>query len=832
MEFGLNLLRFEDIRSKVIEFLKNYTDADFDYDGENIRFFIDAISYVSMLMNYQLAMQANEYFIDTTTLRKNAVSIAKSLGYRPKRKIAARIHGKIYYYGSNFNENSRITIQPKNLFIGGDKGQLWTNMKPIVLEYYSNSILKGEFTLYQGEWQTYTYFANGKPFQSFVIIDPNVDENYFELYVKPTNAPDTQKVLWKEVKSFNQLLDKKIYFVEEDTEYEFCPRIIFGNGIIGEIPSRYDTVIVEYLRTEGANGNYETKIDFYDKEKLDVITSLDIEFNPDSFEIVIDEGSYSYGGYDNESLEEIKYYAPKFFYAAGRAVSKEDYKILLSKQKDIYELAVAGSDELFYYSESLSGKVFLTACPYLDLRNIFNNTKFYLLETDEIKIIDELKNIGVIAVLKSFVKPTYLVTSLKIDLEFNEGVVKKDELMNTIKDEILDYYQKEISHFGEDFRKSKIEVLIDSHDEIKSSDTDIDFYMIFSNDMFYSYKHNFQLLPVIKLRDETGNVIIDPSTNRPKTKPWLKFKEKALYGELYHPNLKRRIYNKLEHYENVLEFYELRPNVLVFKPNEFIDSKNIKRKISVIQSSQYVWNLYIDDRVIAHLSKYPGEGFRLTFNPLETEFTKELGFFPNQYSIEEVNGINVLKIKMISDVVDIVLEDKLNITLKINDDQVKFETPIKLVLEKEEIELEAKKENDDIVFKLNDETLFIVRGSTIHSKNYDLMDQLQWRDINVISKTENELKIQVVGTFNESVVGKLYYTNGIIHWNDEIDGINSRNERVKSSLQDVFNKYDIPYFNLIKLLPTEEDCKKIEEFDSQFSIFILPHIESIKAKVL
>ena len=86
-QFSLNAVRFEDVRAEVVKFLteNGRYDAQFDFSGSNIAYVIDTMAYTTMLMSYMLSTVANDNFLDTTTLRKNAVSIGKTLGYKPKR---------------------------------------------------------------------------------------------------------------------------------------------------------------------------------------------------------------------------------------------------------------------------------------------------------------------------------------------------------------------------------------------------------------------------------------------------------------------------------------------------------------------------------------------------------------------------------------------------------------------------------------------------------------------------------------------------------------------------------------------------------------------------
>jgi len=863
MRFALNLLRFEDIRAKVIEFLKNYTDAEFDYDAENIRFFIDAISYVSMLMNHQLAMQANELFIDTTTLRKNAVSIAKTLGYRPKRKIASRIYGKILYKGEGFKKDTSITIQPKNYFIGEDKGQTWTNIKPIKLEFYSPNILLGEFELIQGEWRKFTYFANGMPFQTFVIPDKNVDENYFELYVRRNDAPEDEKELWREVKTFNQLLEDKIYFVEEDIVNEFCPKIIFGNGIIGRIPSRYEIVEVEYLHTKGAEGNYETGIQFKNLEELDYVVSTDLinTFNPENLQIVIDPGTYSYGGYDNESIEEIKLYATRYFYSAGRAVSKEDYRVLLGKWKFIYDFNISGFEDIFPFDEKKAGYVYITAVPFLNLKDIKANRKFFLSDDEENEILAKLKEIGIISILKTFLKPSYIITQVypKIEVDSKESQKRIIDIMQLAKEKVEEYFEKELCYLNKDFRISKICAVINEIDGVLSSDIHVDFYFGFHPDMFFRYKENVSTIPVIKIKDETGNFVLDPVTGKVLTKNWLKrnidivadlnkqekyeFTVESLpprfssfFGFLSHPNATRIIFTRdVKRYD--LAFFHEKNGITFYESRNFIDKHGRKKKPLVREMKPGIFEVSLDGFIFGYIYKTEN-GYEFHINPSTEEMQKDYGIDVslNPYKIEKriYNGkeVYVLTCKVISEEADIrLLEEKTFVIPKsemdIND---------RIFYQGEYYDLSLSEDNGEITITFGDDNVLLIvdyENETVKYENHDVWNELGWRKNSTsVINGENEIIILIKGIFDDTSIGSLFYNTGIIFWNDKVNGVIKSNpeELDEFTIHEVF-KYPQTQIDMIKLKPIEgENTKDYTDFDSQFNTFILPIIHGVTLK--
>ena len=490
MQFTLNAIRYEDVRQQVVEFLKSkgkYT-AEFDYKGSNLAYIIDTMAYVTMLMSYQVSTIANDNFIDTTTLRKNAISIAKSMGYRPKRARAARLPGKFKYQGTaTFNKSSRIIIPPKTIFPGIKNGQSFVNITPIVLSFDEKdpTSLSGSTTLYQGAFNEYRTFGGGASMQAFTIPNKFIDENNVSLFVKNTNEPDYSKMKWDVSKTFFDITRSKIYFVEEDIVNGY-PKFIFGNGLIGQIPSTTETIIVEYLETIGAAGNGETGIsiptNLVPNKSFD-ISSIDL--TKLTFETL--SSSKSFGGKDAESIEEIRENA---FSAVA-----EYYNII-------------GGDLLKPGDRDYLGDAYVTCIPPLDANiSLIDNERIFLDTTEEDEILASMKNIGIIATRKFFLKPTYVYLDIspRIDISATLTQKEQDSIVTSARENAAKYFSENLMDFGVSYRASKIASAIEETNGVLSSKIFSDYYVVLNDNSFYNIKSAQMQLPVRFLKDPSGN---------------------------------------------------------------------------------------------------------------------------------------------------------------------------------------------------------------------------------------------------------------------------------------------------------------------------------------
>ena len=625
MKFALNAVRFEDVRQQVIDFLteKGEYSAQFDFKGSNLAYVIDSMAYTTMLLSYHLSTIANNVFLDTTEIRKLAVSIAKTLGYRPKRKKASRIVGRIEYHGSGFNSASYLTISPKLYFRGTDLGNLFVNTDKIHLTYESPLVLAGEFTLYQGEFKLFSTYGTGEPLQSFVLPTKNADENNIKIYVYPTASTTgyQSKDEWVEAKTFFEISnrDRKIFFVEEDIVNEMMAKIVFGNGIIGQVPTTTETCTVEYLETLGASGNGESSVTMPSSDVLadtaNVTHNLGPAYDPSNFKVNVPAGAPSFGGEDNETLEEIKQNAPKYFAAAGRGVTANDFLTILLDYKNMDKVNIIGGDELYPGRVEYLGNSYITATPKLS-DNFLSTAKIYLTEMEEREVIESLRKIGIIATKKHFIRPSYLYVDLwpAIELRSNTSAVDITKIKANVMNNLSNYIKTNLMDIGVIYRQSKIQATVDLTEGVVSSSLNSKFYFALNYDSFYKAKEDRIWLPVTFQKDGAGDVMYDDfgaaiTTNFVKRNSTivaqknltrdsnyhkmtysifnLPPQECSIYGKLSHLWLNRYIYNSDAVDEKLLEvFFQTvsGSTVMTYNGYKFTDMDGKEYQVSLVET--------------------------------------------------------------------------------------------------------------------------------------------------------------------------------------------------------------------------------------------------------
>lgn len=592
-EFSLNALRFEDIRAGVIRYLEENSsfNAEFDFSASNLGYLVDINAYTAMMLAYHNVLRANNIFIDTTEIRKNAVSIAKQMGYRPKRKISSRFSGKLEYVaseGQTFQSGDTITVPARTEFISSPNGYSFLNLIPITLTFKNSALLSSDFIIYEGEFVVVNAYGTGQINQTYVIDSYDVEENNINVSIRDSNTDRYHNVLWSETDSFFSTSDERIYFVEEDLLYEYRPRIVFGDGILGRIPSNSETIEIEYLKTKGNIANGETGLSFAgDASATTTGSTFDTySYNSSNLSIYIPDLQLSYGGKAAQTLAEIQFNAPRFYSAGNRGVTGDDLITILSEYESTFQYYnVVGGNVLYPADPTKRGIGYITAVPFIDESDFLGNASIYLTELQENAIIPQLISKTVLGTDRRFMKPTYIYIDANPFIEFpanysadeiQAGIVRSANNLQTYVD---DY----IKGLGKPFRHSKLLTTLTDTLGVKSAKLDTTFHFIINDGSFYEGRETTMTLPIVYSKDSAGQIIYDDNSN-PETSNFIKKRsliisqenEKRLesnaYTQVTLPVSKSPVYGQLSHLNSTRYLYNIDVSKVQFITFEMVGS--------------------------------------------------------------------------------------------------------------------------------------------------------------------------------------------------------------------------------------------------------------------
>lgn len=558
-QFSLNVIKFEDVRSKIVETLQANSEYSgvFDFEAANISMMIDTMAYVSMLMSYQMTNLTNNLFLDTTTMRTNAVSIAKNVGYRPKRSTSAKITGTIKYYDADKTFTTEKIVIPAQTQFMAEGGYVFVNISPIELTVSPDDAraLVSDISVVEGSFKTFTYLGNGEPFQKFIIPSKTVEENNFNLYVK--SNIDNVKNRWDEVKQSFNLISMDSYFVEEDNTNEGHVKVIFGDGIVSNYPSNIEVVIVEYLETNADKANNIALVSFNTAAPSASFAGYDVA----KFNAISSTTTKSYGGTPIETLAGIQDSAPKSFAMAGRAVTKNDYNNLMATNAYILDSNVIGGDELFKGDSTKLGNIYLTGVPlYIDSTNFLDSNEIYLTLSEETQLLTELNRYRIVGTKLQFMKPSYIYMNVTptIEIPLDLKATEEEALKVYVTDNLNTYVDENYKSFNPTIRSSRLNGAVGSDKNILSSELAFEYYFVLAKSSFYvgdTSETNFILIPIkVESRDDYGN--ITGVSNFIKTNieqkmllgysedAFLPYNERTIYGKLDNNTIDRYIYNE------------------------------------------------------------------------------------------------------------------------------------------------------------------------------------------------------------------------------------------------------------------------------------------------
>jgi hypothetical protein len=172
------------------------------------------------------------------------------------------------------------------------------------------------------------------------------------------------------------------------------------------------------------------------------------------------------GGADIESIDNIKFNAPKFFGSQNRAVTGNDFSAIVRKlYPSISDIIVFGGED---QEPPAYGKVFLSVKP-TEAASLSSYTKS--------ELVKELKKYTVASVRPEFVDPSILYIELDSNIHFDSTKTKllSTEIAAKVTSAISEYLKtSQTEKFNGKFRYSKFVGVIDSADYgINSNDTNV-----------------------------------------------------------------------------------------------------------------------------------------------------------------------------------------------------------------------------------------------------------------------------------------------------------------------------------------------------------------------
>ena len=441
-------LDFDQIKTSIKDYLRaNSTFTDFDFEGSNFSVLIDTLAYNTYITAFNSNMVVNESFLDSATVRENVVSLARNIGYVPRSRTAAK--AQVSFNVSTTANTPTLTLQAGLVCVGSVDNSSYTFSIP---DDISANVVSGvaSFTnieIYQGTFLTKQFVVDGSLDQRFILNNSFIDTSTISVYVKGINDSG----LGVEYSSVDNILEvnssSRIYLLQEvqDEKYE----LLFGDGLIGQKLENNAVITVNYIVTDGEEGNGASSFSFSGSIRNASNATIDIG----SVSVITNQSSQN--GSEIESIDSVKYFAPRIYSSQYRAVTSRDYEAIIKKiYPDTESVAVIGGEEL---DPPEFGTVSISIKPK-------NGT--FVSDFNKEQIKNKLKQYSISGINQKIIDLKILYVEIDSSIYYNYAQISTVESLKTkVVNSLTEYSNSvDLNSFGGRFKYSKVLQIIDNTD--------------------------------------------------------------------------------------------------------------------------------------------------------------------------------------------------------------------------------------------------------------------------------------------------------------------------------------------------------------------------------
>lgn len=355
----VNALDFDTIKANLTQYMRGQDQfKDYDFEGSGMNILLDLLSAHTHYNGFYHHMALNESFIDTAITRDGVISLAKLVGYTPRSRTAPKATVDVNFGTTRPTINSaNFDYLPSGVVFRGTAERTNYNFitrKPYeLLRNSSNEYIINGIEITEGSIKVTNYVVDqSNSDQRFLISSRNVDMSSVIVRVQRSIEDSTGFTdVWSKNTDFSSLSeDSLVYFTEETNDGYF--RIYFGDGVLGRKPRHGNYVTVQYLTTDGPDANGLGRTDSTNSR------TFRMNILPQATVSVVSPAA---GGSLKEDIESIRYNAPRAYQTQDRAVTSEDYRVIVHQNYPNAEsVFVYGGEDA---NPPVFGKVFIAVKP-------------------------------------------------------------------------------------------------------------------------------------------------------------------------------------------------------------------------------------------------------------------------------------------------------------------------------------------------------------------------------------------------------------------------------------------------------------------------------------
>jgi hypothetical protein len=557
-------------------------------------------------------MVASEMFLDSAQKYDSVISHAKELNYVPRSTSSSA--AEINLVLDTVGINGKLTMPKGTRFSGiNSNGSFTFTTDEAKVFVSSNSLFSiANLQIYEGNYLNDSYIMDYNiENQIFLLSNKNVDTNSISVNVVENNG-STNTIFTRAETLFGLNDNSNVFFLQgaQNGQYE----IVFGDNLFGRKPINGALINISYRVASGVDSDGVTE--FVLSDDLGILNNGSARVS--SITLV----AASSGGAAQESIESVKFAAPRYFATQQRAVSTDDYTALILNNfgGEIADVVVYGGQEI---EPKLYGRVIVslkpasgTIAPNYVKNKITNYLQEYIVLPNRVVIND----------------PDYTFCSVFSSVQYNKNVTTKtpEEIKLSAVNAISEYSKNNLEKFGKDLRYSRLVSDIDNADSsIVSNDTELR--------IIKRINPNFNQKTTYKIN--VGNVLYYDSTNYADNEQHKKLHDSEIDSRTTHATLisSRFTYNATDGKVYTLSFFEddAAGNITLFAPIE-----NEILPVEKVGTIDYVTGeITLNDVNVADYINYISLYFRSRFKDIFASQNKIIVIDPSDVNVTVIETI-------------------------------------------------------------------------------------------------------------------------------------------------------------------------------------------------
>lgn len=438
-------LDFDSIKNQLKTYLQTQTQfKDYNFEGSNMSVLLDVLAFNSFQNNFYTNMAINEMFLDSAVLKNSIVSHAKELNYIPRSRKSAKAVVNVTIVDSTLTD-STVTIPQYTNFSATYQGETYnfiTNQVYIARRVEPGTYVAENVEIFEGQilasFQREGFIVDADGVLRVQLTNNEVDTDSIVVFVD-AEATEDQNVFTRATTIFGVEPLDKVFYLEPYLDDRYA--IYFGGNKFGLQPEEFEDVRVRYRVCSGEepNGAASFTASFIDGATISVTTV-----------------SAASGGAERESMESIRYFAPKALQIQERAVTTKDYEVLLKQRyPEITAVSAYGGEEL---DPPQFGKVAIS---------IFLNDDTQLLSSTLANAyIEYLSTKSPLGIEPIFVQTKFFYADITVDATYTTKNTSRSvaELEALIRGAIQTHSDTNLEDFNKTLRLSKLNAEIDALD--------------------------------------------------------------------------------------------------------------------------------------------------------------------------------------------------------------------------------------------------------------------------------------------------------------------------------------------------------------------------------